>query len=140
MESSYTIKVPFPNALKKFIKCLSSLHRQATTAKAINPQVCIRHSHVIHITKLQLPRQSKHIRADASVVSSSYHQGYDEGEGPALSNPAARGDTPLVHPPRVYLLAQGACQSVDFFPKVCPTYLVIFTCLDLFLRELCFFK
>ena len=47
-------------------------------------------------------------------------------------------DTPSYTP--MYILAQGACRKTDFFPKVCSTYLVIFTHLDLFLRELSFFK
>ena len=62
---------------------------------------------------------------------------YSGGGGCAPSNPAAMGGHP-----HVYVLVQGVHRkNVDFFPKVCSrTYLVIFTHLDLFLRELSFFK
>ena len=75
-----------------------------------------------------------------SMPTQKPYKRYDEGEGLHPFEPCCKGDTPLVHP-RVYVLAQRAHRkSVDFFPKVCSTYLVIFTHLDLFLRELCFFK
>ena len=55
--------------------------------------------------------------------------------------PCRKRGTPPSCTPHVYVLAQGArWKIVDFFPKVCSTYLVIFTHLDLFLRELFFFK
>ena len=60
------------------------------------------------------------------------------GAVPLRTLPRARGEHPLVHPPCVRFGTGGAPKSLDFFPKVCSTYLVIFTRLDLFLRELCF--
>ena len=59
--------------------------------------------------------------------------------GSAPSNPAARG-TPPRAPPCVHFNAGGTPKNRGFFPKVCSTYLVIFTHLDHFLRELSFFK
>ena len=51
-----------------------------------------------------------------------------------------RGGTPPRAPPCVHFSAGGTPKKWIFLPKVCSMYLVIFTCLDLFLRELCFFK
>ena len=46
---SYTIKVPLPHALKKFInRVFIFVHRQATDAMAITYRYAIRHSHMIH--------------------------------------------------------------------------------------------
>ena len=53
-----------------------------------------------------------------------------EGKRQHPFEPCREEGHPLVHP-HVYILAQGACQkTVDFFLKICSTYLVIFTHLD----------
>ena len=67
-------------------------------------------------------------------------QALQRGQGAVLLRTLPRGGTPFVHP-CVYVLAQGARRkTVDFFPKVYSTYQVIFTHLDLFLREYCPFS
>ena len=69
------------------------------------------------------------------------HGHYNEGEGLCTFEPCCKKGQPLSCTPHVYVLAQGAHRkTVEFFPKICSTYLVIFIPLDHFLRDLSFFK
>ena len=73
--------------------------------------------------------------AHAEVTSSTI-----KARGCTPSNPATKQVSPSCIP-CLYILAQRVHQnSVNFFPEICSTYLVIFTPLDHFLRELSFFK
>ena len=55
--------------------------------------------------------------------------------------PPLAGAHPLLCTLCLYVLVPRACRNfMDFFSQICFTYLVIFTPLDHFLRELSFFK
>ena len=61
---------------------------------------------------------------------------YNEGEGLCPFEPCRKGGHPVVHPPVCTFWRRGHAEKAWIFsPKVCSTYLVIFTHLDLFLGE-----
>ena len=67
------------------------------------------------------------------------HKHYNEGEELCSFKPCRERGAPPSCTLHVYVLAQGACQKpVDFFPKVCSMYLVIFTLLNRFPRAVIF--
>ena len=92
--------------------------REASFTQEHRPLILAEPPNLIEFTRFAITAYSHKVHSWGAAVC-----GYDEGEGCAPSNPAA---TLLMHP-RVYVLAQGACRKPQIFPKICSTYLVIFT-------------
>ena len=68
------------------------------------------------------------------------HKHYNEGKGLCPFEPCCEEGTSPSCTPRLHILAQGHTENPWIFPKICYTYLVIFTHLDHSLRKLSFFK